>query len=705
MQLAIFFSGFAAVVGQALLIREGLTLFSGNELISGIVLCFWLVWTGIGSLLFPRLKLKREPLKIYALLLFSLSIMFIYSFLFLRSIPQLFSLPSGEVISLDRMVLFTLVALCPTCLLVGALFPTAAIILTPAVVYLIEGIGSFAGGLTFSFFLIPLLPPPGILLVVVSSLSFAGFYILNRKGLTVIPLIPLLFLLKIEDLEFILRKLQQPKQNLIAVYESKYGTISVSRAESQFNFYSNGFFDFAYPDLYSAEEAVHYPLLIHPQPERVLLIGGGAGGGVVEVLKHPSIKRLIYVELDPKLIEVSRRYLDNFPPDERLRVVVIDGRFFIKNTKEEFDCIIVNLPDPINAQLNRYYTEEFFLEAKRHLKLNGLFSIRVTASADIISPLYAQYLGTIYNTLKRTFRNVYILPTARITFIGTDLTISSNITELLKERLALRNLNPTYVNSYFFDYNFTPQRMEFLSSSISKARSYVNTDLKPVCYYFNMILWGGFIAQGIKEIFVKLFNLNPLFFFLLVLLPIIFLRQTRIVYASIFAIGAGEISGEIILIILFQVLYGYIYAWVGMLIGLFMLGLATGTYLFIRTRFFKNYSIGLLANIHILFAVYFALIIAAPLTKLPGLNYLIAFLITIGGFLGGVHFPLSIKILGNEKAGNIYGIDLLGSSIGAIATAVVFIPILGIPYTILLFVLLNLFVSFGLRLFIGRGNP
>ncbi|MEO0216298.1 MAG: methyltransferase, partial [candidate division WOR-3 bacterium] len=641
MHFAVFISGFTAVVGQALLIREGLTLFSGNELSSGIVIWLWLIWTGIGSLLFPRLKLKKEPLKIYAFLLFLLAIMFIYSFLFFRFIPQIFSLPSGEVIGLDRMVLFSFIALGPACLLVGALFPAASIIIAPSTVYLIEGIGSFAGGILFSFLLIMFLPPSGILLIVVSLLLSAGFYILNRKKFIFIAVIPLILLLKIQHLEFFLRKIQMPKHNLIALYESRYGTIAVTKSETQLNFYSSGFFDFAYPDVYSAEDAVHYPLLIHLQPEKILLIGGGAGGGIVEALKHPSIKSLTYVELDPKLLEVSRQYLGNYINDERVRVIIGDGRFFVKNTKDNFDCIIVNLPDPLNAQLNRYYTKEFFQEARRHLKTDGLFSIRATSPPDMMSPLYAQYLGTIYATLKQVFKNVYILPTARITFIATDLTIASKITELFKKRLALRNLELVYVNEYFFDYNFTPEKIEFLKSTILRSGSYINTDLKPVCYYFNTILWGGVISHGLKKLFVKLFNLNPFFFFLLLLLLLFFWRQKTIVYASIFSIGAGEISAEIILIILLQVLYGYIYAWIGLIIGLFMLGLAMGTYLFIRTKFFHKHSIDFLTSIHIFITIYFALILGTALLKISDANYLIAILISLGGLLGGLHFPLS----------------------------------------------------------------
>lgn len=146
-------------------------------------------------------------------------------------------------------------------------------------VYLIEGFGSFAGGLLFSFLLVSVLPPFGILLIIISLLLFAGLFCLKKKFLLILCLLPLSLLIKINDLEFFFRKVQVTGQQLIGLYESKYGTIAITRTESQLNFYSNGFFDFAYPDNYTAEEAVHYPLLLHYKPEDVLLIGGGVAGG------------------------------------------------------------------------------------------------------------------------------------------------------------------------------------------------------------------------------------------------------------------------------------------------------------------------------------------------------------------------------------------------------------------------------------------
>lgn len=716
MHLAIFISGLAAVMSQALLIRESLAFFSGNELVSGIVLFFWLLWTGLGSILYSRWKPKCAPVLAYALLLFILCITLIFSLLFFRIAPVIFSLPFGEIVGFEKIIIISVITLCPTCLVFGALFPSASSIILAQKVYLIEGFGSFVGGLLFSFLLASVLPPFGILLIIISLLLFAGLLCLKKNLLMVLCLLPLFLLIKINDLEFFFRKVQVPGQQLIGLYESRYGAIAITQTESQLNFYSNGFFDFAYPDNYTAEEAVHYPLLLHYKPEDVLLIGGGMAGGINEILKHRTVKKLIYLELDPKIIEVSRKYISS-PVDDRLNIVIADGRFFIKNTKDKFDCIIINLSDPINAQLNRYYTKEFFQEVKSRLKSDGLFSIRVTAPSDILSPIYKQFLGTIYRSLQSVFKNIYVLPAAKTTYIAGDYAITEKMANILKQRIEQRKLDLIYVNSYFFDYNFTDERIDYLKASIEQSRAYTNTDLKPVCYYFSNMIYGGIISENLKWSFVRLSRLHPIIFFLPLIMLLLFWHRKTIIYLSVFSVGAGGISAELILLILFQVFYGYVYAWFGIIIGLFMLGLSCGTFIYIRfkKKLFENYlsslreqgmveGVSTLSLIQLSIALYFLVILIMSIVKIPGASYAIGVLVFIGGFFGGLHFPLSVEILGNKRAGILYGIDLLGSSFGAIMTTIILIPILGILYTLLIFIILNILVSIGLKRFSVKQN-
>ena len=94
----------------------------------------------------------------------------------------------------------------------------------------------------------------------------------------------------------------------------------------------------------------HPAALAHPNPESILVIGGGDGGSSEELLKHPSVKRVVMAELDPVVIDISKKWLGAIHngafDDPRLEVKIGDGFEFVKTTSERFDMIVLDLTDP-----------------------------------------------------------------------------------------------------------------------------------------------------------------------------------------------------------------------------------------------------------------------------------------------------------------------------------------------------------------------
>ncbi|MCX7995928.1 MAG: hypothetical protein N3A65_09210, partial [candidate division WOR-3 bacterium] len=226
----------------------------------------------------------------------------------------------------------------------------------------------------------------------------------------------------------------------------------------------------------------------------------------------------------------------------------------------------------------------------------------------------------------------------------------------------------------------------------------LNTDLKPVCYYLNTLLWGGITLVNLKRLLTKIFNLPRSYFFLLLIPLLLFLRHKKIIPLSVCGAGATGISSEIILLIIFQSFHGYLYHWIGIIVGLFMLGLGMGTLLFIKK--FQNIILSKSKRLYFLSIVQFTLgaylLLILLFTRILDTGYVIAFFVFVAGFIGGIHFPLAITLSGKEKAGLLYGIDLLGASLGAILTTIIFIPILGIVETIIAFTLMNVIIGFGI---------
>jgi len=116
-----------------------------------------------------------------------------------------------------------------------------------------------------------------------------------------------------------------------------------------------------------AQVALH----AHNDPRKVLIIGGGDGGTLREVLKHKSVEKAKLIELDMQVVEVSRTYLPGLASgfsDPRADVAEMDGSRFVKETAEKFDIVIVDSTDPVDAA-KVLFTDEFFADV--HSVLNG----------------------------------------------------------------------------------------------------------------------------------------------------------------------------------------------------------------------------------------------------------------------------------------------------------------------------------------------
>jgi spermidine synthase len=148
----------------------------------------------------------------------------------------------------------------------------------------------------------------------------------------------------------------------------------------------------------------HPAALAHPNPESVLVIGGGDGGSSEELFKHPSVKRIVMAELDPVVIDISRRYLQAIHKgaldDPRLEIRIGDGFEFVKSTAERFDMIVLDLTDPDTPAFH-LYSEEFFRLCQRALRPGGMLTLHLG------SPVYqADTVRKNAEALRRVFKHV-----------------------------------------------------------------------------------------------------------------------------------------------------------------------------------------------------------------------------------------------------------------------------------------------------------
>ena len=128
------------------------------------------------------------------------------------------------------------------------------------------------------------------------------------------------------------------------------------------------------------ESLVHPALISHVAPRSVLVVGGGDGGSSEEVLKHPSVERVVLAELDAGVIEMAKKHLRSVHRDAfanpKLDVHIGDGMAFVKTTTARFDLIMLDLTDPIGAA-EALYTQTFYADCKRALSAGGALVLHI----------------------------------------------------------------------------------------------------------------------------------------------------------------------------------------------------------------------------------------------------------------------------------------------------------------------------------------
>lgn len=156
------------------------------------------------------------------------------------------------------------------------------------------------------------------------------------------------------------------------------------------------------------EALVHPALVGHPDPRRVLVLGGGEGATLREVLRHPQVSRAVMVDIDGDLVEVCRRWLPSFHQgafdDPRTTLVAADGRAWLEDQPDgSFDVIVVDLPEPLEAgPASLLFTREMYRLARRKLGPGGLMSVQ-SGSGNIFGRLVAD----LNCTLRAVFPEVW----------------------------------------------------------------------------------------------------------------------------------------------------------------------------------------------------------------------------------------------------------------------------------------------------------
>ena len=632
MVFAMVVMGVIFLVSQVLILREFLLAFQGNEFVVGIVLGSWLLLEALGSgLSGRRADRSDDPLGSFATVQALLALLLPLTLLAIRTHRHFLGISPWEVVSYLRIWGISIAVLGPLGLLNGAAFSYGCRLMAtgeqvhghaPGKVYALESLGAFLGGLVFTFLLVGRAQSLDIAFCL-GAVSMGGVLFLiqsagggrdsqetdrsDRRPHGVhrafcLMLMALLVIATVSPLSGQIRRwslqLRWSPLTLRESGDSIYGNVAVLELDAQQMVYQNGIpsVTLPYPDQEALETLVHLPLLSHPDPKEVLVMGGGVGGALGEALKHP-IEVLYYTELDPLLIRMTEKVATPLVrkelEDPRTRILYEDGRFFLRRTHLKVDVVIINMPDAATLQLNRFFTEEFFRFVRKTLEPGGLLALSMPGSSSYLSEEMLRMNRCVRDTLEQVFPYVRALPGERVLFLASrEMPVDSLMPGLLAGRLAKRGVETSVVQPYFLARLMDPWQGRWLRDALQgTSGTRTNRDLTPSLLYYTLAYKNAEVQPGLRRAFLRLerLRLGVLLVCLLAMtLPFAFWVRRRkgdrtpALSFAILSTGLVGMAVEMIVILAFQSAYGYLYQWIGLLIAAFMAGLAGGAFVVTR---------------------------------------------------------------------------------------------------------------------------
>ena len=743
---AVGLAGVGSSVAQVLIIRELLVASAGNELSISAVLAAWLLWSAAGSWLGGLViaRSRRSPV-FHLALVATVEVVVLAGCLALSRVgPELLGGAWGGIfvrwglapiqggtLSLPQLLALTTLVTAPAGVLLGWQFAAGGALLQSvspdgrglSEAYVVDSLGHLVGGAALSIPLI-IAVPPEVSLVIACTLVVAGVAMLVQRRAWIVATVAAgaLLLLGAKSFREATLQIRWAPHSVLDARDGPAGNVTVLQAESrELSYWANGGHAFETGEGLAGEQWVDIPLLAHENPRRVLLIGGGPRT-LRHVLGHGP-QRVTYFEFDPVMIRAIR---DHAPgelvaalDDPRVTTVLGDARLHIPamlRAGVQLDVILVALPDPTTAQLNRYYTVEWFRKAKALMARGAVLGFQVMSSGDYLSEDLRRYNACLFHTARRGHLIASVFPGPRATILVSVRGDQAEIFDdypALEERILDRGMDPPTVLASFYDA-LDPFRREDRQREIRETEDVrLNRDFAPTCYYYAQVLWAGWwegstarllrwageltgprvlAAAGALTVLVGLFSR-------------VRKKPWRVVAPyGVFIAGASGMVLEVVLLLALQSLYGYVYGVVGYAVGVLMAGLAGGAWLahrrVTRPNARKGLALamaGIAASAVLSVVVLFGLQRAALYSVSSGLLPIVAVSLLMGatGVAVGAAFPAALAALqeGPEslRGGTaLYATDLVGACGGAFLAGLILIPLLGVMSTCAMVVVLAL---------------
>lgn len=693
--------GLISILGQVVLLRELNVAFYGVELIYLIALGIWLFWTAMGALVGRRAFLPSHTH--IALLFMIFGFILPIDVVFIRASRFLFGGVPGAYLPFLQQIAVAVISLFPAGFMSGLLFQWAAKIyvnkrITVAVAYSIESAGGLAGGLLATLFLTWEIQNCSIAFMCSLIAAGAPIFFLRDNIISLLRWVALTFAALFIALIWISPQIDREMNtwnhpHLLESRDSPYGRITITSLHNQIAVFENDALAFETEGI-DAEYFCHLAALQHPNPRRVLILGGGVEGIIREIAQHKP-EHIDYVELNPVMLDLASGRLGNgirkSLEKPNVHITFGDPRRFLRDSGA-YDLILVGMPEPASGQANRFYTQEFFAQCAERLNPGGILAFRLRSAENIWTPPLTRRTASIISALASVFPEILFLPgtTNIVTASRTPLPRNPDI---MSRRFQDRRIVTKLISPKYIKYLFTNDRYFEIGNLLKRETAPPNTDVKPVCYQYAFMIWLSKFFPRISLIdfssFIKYSETQSAVpFYAWIILPVVFLisrffpNWRRILLVAI--AGFLGMVLETVLILYYQVKCGVLYQDIGILLMSFMGGLALGalTIHMLMARILDTkrgahwYSVGLVAGFCLLCVVISTKI---SMSALIGLGQTSVLLAAAGFCVAGIFAYASLHKIKDQRSiiSPLYAADLIGGCFGSLLGSLILIPIFG----------------------------
>lgn len=674
MLMQAFCLGFCSCLFQLFVLRELMAALGGNELVYMLCLAGWMAGIACGSIW----------LKSSSALLFGLAaVLAPVTALAATGVRFGLGLMPGQLPDplISALVAFFLVL--PVSVVFGAAFSALTREVKGRVMslYAQEALGFVVAGVGATFLFFPFMRSWDIVALVCLPAIIIYF---KGEGVLVFKFLPAVVMLCFfvgdygEKTASFIRAASWKGFRIVAEKDTVYGRNLLLERNGSLSYFENGRFSAAEADVASAEEAVHYALLAHSDPKRLLVLGGTlAAGREREALKHPGLA-VDRTEVDTQTVAFLVREMHSVRQvlqTSRLRVLRTDGRAYLKRVRGLYDVIIVDAGDPLTLLQNRFYTREFFEEAAQALAEGGVLALTMASAENYINEEGRQVLRSLFTTLKGVFPEVRFLPGPRTLFLGVRSPGTVSLDPLvLERRLRARGVRTTTVKPGYWDERFDLPRLAGFEQLLATPGE-VNRDLRPILYVSSLSFWSTHFSSLFSR-FMQLAGYGlPCLWFLVIYVFIFGLKPG--ISLSLATAMAGGFQLMIIkssVMVVFQALFGYIYSWFGLITAVFLAGVCVGSWLAENRKITVSWIILALAAV-----VSFAGAVVLPFLATCGIGwfslaglFIFAF---CAGAVGGGQFAAAVFT--GAEPGRLYAADIAGSVLGFVLGGVALVPLWG----------------------------